>query len=356
MGKHTRNHGKNRSIPYESGASSDNAQTNETSADKESEANKCEHCDNQADQLLPCESCNLWFCCACQSVPAGMMIALTSYKCLHWFCKTCEPGVASKLSNSSATSKITPDLSDHIDKKIDESVTKALQQLSKIVSQSTETIKSTLDSLQRSPPTDPAAHLNETSANQSTSRNFTPVNHSRQYNAVFYGLSECNMGTHHLERVKLDLDKVAEVCASIDCNIPKNAIRDCIRLGKYVPNSSRPKPILVKFNSTIHVASLFSRKGSCPSGISIKHDLSPTERQIESTLLKERWQLLQSGVDRKSIKIKGPNIFVAGKLHARVTNGALLKENPSPTDQSTSAAQTQSNLDSNSCPEAMSSQ
>jgi len=46
--------------------------------------------------------------------------------------------MAPKLSNLNATSTIPPDLSDHIDKKIDESMTKALLQLSKIISQDTE--------------------------------------------------------------------------------------------------------------------------------------------------------------------------------------------------------------------------
>ena len=351
MGKQKR--AKNRPTQYEG---SGNARTDETLSDHGSETDKCEHCGKQADQLLQCESCSLWFCCICQSIPAGMMIALTSYKSLHWYCKTCEPEVVSNLSNSNATPSTTPDIANQIDKKIEESMTKVLQQLSKVVSQSTDRIKSSLDSLQQSPSTDVAVHHTSTSANQSASRSFTAVDHSRQYNAVFYGLSECDTGTHHLERVKLDLDKVAELCVSIDCNIPKNAIRDCIRLGKYVPNSSRPRPILVKFNSTIHAANLFSRKSFCPNGIFIKHDLSPVERQIESTLLKERWQLLQSGVDRKSIKIRGSNIFVSGKLHARVTNGTLLKENIPPTDQPTPVSQTQSSSDSNSFPEDMSSQ
>ena len=155
-----------------------------------------------------------------------MMIALTSYKSLHWYCKTCEPKVVSNLSNSNATPS-TPDIANQIDKKIEESMTKVLQQLSKVVSLSTDSIKSSLDSLQQSPFTDVVVHHTSTSANQSASHSFTAVNHSHQYNAVFYGLSECDTGTHHLERVKLDLDKVAELCVSIDCNIPKNSIRDC---------------------------------------------------------------------------------------------------------------------------------
>ena len=127
MGKNTCTHRKNRPTSYESSSTSrsNSAQSNETPADSESDSDKCEHCDDkQADQLLQCESCKLWFCCACQR-PAGMMIALTSYKSLHWCCKTCEPTVVSKLSNLDSVTTTAADLSDNIGKKIEDSVAKA---------------------------------------------------------------------------------------------------------------------------------------------------------------------------------------------------------------------------------------
>jgi len=46
---------------------------------------------------------------------------------------------------------------------------------------------------------------------------------------------------------------------------------------------------------------LASRKSLCAAFI-IKQDLSSTERAIESALLKERWSLIQTGVNRKQIK------------------------------------------------------
>jgi len=110
-----------------------------------------------------------------------------------------------------------------------------------------------------------------TPVSQQSGRSSATVDHLRQYNTVFYGLPECNTGIH---RAKLDLDRVADVCSKINCDVPRNAIRDCIRIGKYVPNSSKPRPI-----STVHVANLFSKKGNYPSGIVLKHDLSYTERQ-----------------------------------------------------------------------------
>ena len=149
MGKCNRGRGKKRPTPYDGGVCSNNTQANDSPADTDpEEVDKCEQCNKQVDQLLQCELYDVWFCCACQSVPANMMIALSSYKSLHWFCKTCELGVVSKLSNSNATSALlTPELSEQINQKIDESMAKALQQLSSIVSEGTAKIKSAMDAL-----------------------------------------------------------------------------------------------------------------------------------------------------------------------------------------------------------------
>ena len=34
--------------------------------------------------------------------------------------------------------------------------------------------------------------------------------------------------------------------------------------------------------------------------------------------MKERWHLIQTGIDRKSIKIQAANIYVNNKLHGKV--------------------------------------
>ena len=46
--------------------------------------------------------------------------------------------------------------------------------------------------------------------------------------------------------------------------------------------------------------------------IAIKPDMSCEEKQKEALLLKERWSLLQSGVNKADIKIKSGSIFVKG--------------------------------------------
>ena len=60
--------------------------------------------------------------------------------------------------------------------------------------------------------------------------------------------------------------------------------------------------------------------------------MSQAERFTESLLLKERWRLIQSGTNRKSIRIQSTNIYVDDKLHGRVHNSLfeLATTPPSP--------------------------
>ena len=63
-------------------------------------------------------------------------------------------------------------------------------------------------------------------------------------------------------------------------------------------------------------------KDRTPEGITIKPDLSCEDRQSESLLLSERWALIQSGVDRRDIKIHS-SIYVKGKKHGFVNSTGL---------------------------------
>ena len=54
------------------------------------------------------------------------------------------------------------------------------------------------------------------------------------------------------------------------------------------------------------------------SGISIKPDLTLEERKIENALLKERRKLIDSGTERKFIRIRGNSLYLNNKLHGVV--------------------------------------
>ena len=88
------------------------------------------------------------------------------------------------------------------------------------------------------------------------------------------------------------------------------------------------RPILVLLNSTADVRNILSKCHSLSSPVSIKPDRSTTERRIEAILLKERWKLIQLGMDRCSIRLRNSAIYVNSRLNGRVTVSVFM---PTPT-------------------------
>ena len=55
--------------------------------------------------------------------------------------------------------------------------------------------------------------------------------------------------------------------------------------------------------------------------------MSKEQRKIESILLKERWNLIQSGISRTQIRIRDSNIYVSKKLHGKVVDSTFISSN-----------------------------
>ena len=145
-------------------------------------------------------------------------------------------------------------------------------------------------------------------------------NHDSKYNVVLYGVEECRSGMSRSTRLESDLTSVVRVFSTLDSSIQSQSVRDCHRLGKFSPGASRPRPILVKFIRAADVSRIFSKRGSLSSPFFIKPDRSCSERVQASILMRERWHLIQSGLDRKNIRIRGDSLYVNRKLHGRVSN------------------------------------
>ncbi len=148
--------------------------------------------------------------------------------------------------------------------------------------------------------------------------------YERKFNVVIHGIRESNEGTPRLIREKHDNDIVLSTLSKIDSTITPHCIRDCTRLGKY--NDSRNRPILIRLNSLSSVTSVLSNKKALAKldQLSIQPDLSPEDRKKLSFLLKERRKLIESGIQRKDIKIRGSDLIVNGIKHGS-TNGVEFK-------------------------------
>ena len=70
--------------------------------------------------------------------------------------------------------------------------------------------------------------------------------------------------------------------------------------------------------------SLLSKRGVLAYPQKIKADLTHEQRKIESLLLQERWSLMQSGTDKKSIKIRESKLFIHNRLHGEVKDNQFL--------------------------------
>lgn len=114
------------------------------------------------------------------------------------------------------------------------------------------------------------------------------------------------------------------ILEKINCDINSNSIRDCFRLGKYKQNQSHPRPILLKLNCAMDVSAILSNRGSInDKNITIKPDMSPEDQRKEALLLKERWSLIQSGINKADIKIKSSSLYVKGTKYGYVLNSVF---------------------------------
>lgn len=170
---------------------------------------------------------------------------------------------------------------------------------------------------------DPPNQVNTTTSAKSdgpSSANNSQLNAQRKFNVLIFGIKESNKGTHRHERHKQVMTNVGEVLSTIDPLVSETSICDCFRLGRF--SDDKIRPVLVKLIRAVDVMSVLSNRRKLASlpGISIKPDLPPHERQVESLLLKERWSLIQNGVPKNSIKIKKNSIFVNNEKHGIIRN------------------------------------
>ena len=149
---------------------------------------------------------------------------------------------------------------------------------------------------------------------------------SRKFNIVVYGVIECDNDTNRHARLKHDTNKIALMISIIDSNIPGSYIPDYTRLSRYSENICRP--ILAKISHTCEVSSIHSQRHKLKgSEFSVKADLSKEERKCDQLLMKQRWDLIQSGIRKESVKIRGSSMYVNNSRFGSVVNGVFIEHN-----------------------------
>ena len=129
----------------------------------------------------------------------------------------------------------------------------------------------------------------------------------QKFNVVMYGVKGSPPNTN---RPTSDLNNITHTFSQTEVPLEQNSIKDCHRLGKFNEQANKPRPILVTFLRSGDASLLLSKISAFKGPIHIKPDLSIEERSQEAVLLKQRWSLIQRGVERKWMKIRSGALFV----------------------------------------------
>lgn len=116
-----------------------------------------------------------------------------------------------------------------------------------------------------------------------------------------------------------DSSSAITIFQKLNSYLNQSAIRDCFCLGRYNKSHDCPGPILVKLNRSTDIANILSNRSSFPENITIKPDLSPKEREIDALLMKKRWSLIRSGVDRKLRS----SLYIQDTLYGRAEDSSF---------------------------------
>ena len=147
---------------------------------------------------------------------------------------------------------------------------------------------------------------------------------------VLYGVDECPSGTSRSARLAADLECLF---ATIDSTFQAQALKDCFRLRKYNRAHDKPRPILVKFVRIADVSNILSKKRNLHQPYFIKPECLKS-KEAGTVLMRERWNLIQSGIPRNEVKLRNARLYVKNKLHGSVVDSSFVRS----TDQSVSDA------------------
>ena len=150
----------------------------------------------------------------------------------------------------------------------------------------------------------------------------------RKFNVILYGVAECPSGSSRSSRLESDLVSAVSVLSSVESTIQSQSIKDCFRLGKYVPNPTHPRPILITMIRASDASKILPKKHLLAKPHFIKQDMPREQRMIEAVLLNERWKLIKAGKSRNRIRISRGQIFVDKKLYGEVVNAEFHLSTP----------------------------
>ena len=148
----------------------------------------------------------------------------------------------------------------------------------------------------------------------------------RKFNLVVYGVREQPKGSQRHIRSAQDEETITLILSCVHSPITEYSVSDCFRLGKYSENWCRP--VLTTLSRSNDVISVLANRlhlshSSQYPHLSIKPDLTPEARKVESILLKQRRELITSGTNPRDIKIRRDTLLINSRKHGVVVDSTV---------------------------------
>jgi len=140
------------------------------------------------------------------------------------------------------------------------------------------------------------------------------TDHMVKFRVRLSGLPEPNSDLKFMERQKEEQSAIQNVMKFINLeNVP---ISDCFRIGKYKAENKQPRKLLITFSSVWDRRKVVSNAYLLKDynhQIYISPELTAADKVTEKILMQKRWELIQSGTDKKLLKIKNLKLYNNGE-------------------------------------------
>ena len=142
---------------------------------------------------------------------------------------------------------------------------------------------------------------------------------NHRYQVKIVGVPENKLRFSNDRKLR-DKDIIEDIATEL--NLHNVQVSDCYRNGKF--NISKRRPIIATFSSIWDARRMVSksieRKLFQEKDFLVLAQLSPSDQEIEITLLAKRYTLLNDGADKSRIKIRNLKLYIDGKEIAHNDN------------------------------------
>ena len=142
---------------------------------------------------------------------------------------------------------------------------------------------------------------------------------NHRYQVKIMGVPENNLRFSNDRKLR-DKEIIEDIATEL--NLHNVQVSDCHRNGKF--NISKRRPIIATFSSIWDARRMVSksieRKLFQEKGILVLAQLSPSDQEIERSLLAKRYTLINDGTDKSRTKIRNLKLYIDGKEVAHNDN------------------------------------